>query len=206
MTTELNHHPLVQHYLTILRDRSTAAQDFRRASAGITRVLVMEAAKKLGLDKFTVQTPLEATEGGRIALPVVFVPILRAGLGMLDVSMEIIPHSTVGYIGLERDETTAEASCYYSRVPEMNEAKHVFLLDPMLATGGSAVQSIEQLKASGANRITMVCIISAPEGVQVLETVYPDVDIITGVIDRELDENKYIRPGLGDFGDRLFGT
>jgi uracil phosphoribosyltransferase len=206
MTTELKQHPLIQHYLTILRDRSTPTAEFRRASSGITRVLMMEASKQLDLETLTVQTPLEATEGAEIALPVVLVPILRAGLGMLDVAMEIIPNSTVGYIGLERDESTAVASCYYSKVPDMNAAKHVFLLDPMLATGGSAAQSIERLKELGAQRITMVCIISAPEGVQVMETAYPDVDIITGVIDRELDENKYIRPGLGDFGDRLFGT
>jgi uracil phosphoribosyltransferase len=167
---------------------------------------MMEAAKHLEVDTLTVQTPLEATGGAEIALPVVFVPILRAGLGMLDVAMEVIPNSTVGYIGLERDESTAVASCYYAKVPSMDAAKHVFLLDPMLATGGSAAQSIDQLKELGAERITMVCVISAPEGVQMMEAAYPTVDIITGVIDRELDGNKYIRPGLGDYGDRLFGT
>ena len=206
MTTELSNHPLIQHYLTILRDQSTPTADFRRASSGITRVLVMESAKRLEVAPLSVQTPLETTEGAQIVLPVVFVPILRAGLGMLDVAMEIVPNSTVGYIGLERDESTAVASCYYSKVPDLNEAKHVFLLDPMLATGGSAAQSVDRLKELGAQRITMVCIISAPEGVQYLQDAHPDVEIITGVIDRELDENKYIRPGLGDFGDRLFGT
>jgi uracil phosphoribosyltransferase len=206
MATELKDHPLIQHYLTILRDRSTPTADFRRASSGITRVLVMEAAKLLEMEVCEVQTPIEVTQGANIIQPVVFVPILRAGLGMLDVAMEIIPDSTVGYIGLERDEDTAVASCYYSKVPEMKEAKHVFLLDPMLATGGSAAQSIEQLKELGAERITMVCIISAPEGVDLVEAAYPDVEIVTGVIDRELDENRYICPGLGDFGDRLFGT
>lgn len=206
MVIELQSHPLVQHHLSILRNQATPAAEFRRASAGITRVLVMEAAKLLELETFEVQTPLETTQGARLVGPVVFVPILRAGLGMLDVSMEIIPNSTVGYIGLERDESTAVASCYYAKVPDLQAAKHVFLLDPMLATGGSAVQSIAQLKALGAQRITMVCVISAPEGVALLTTAYPDVDIITGVVDRELDENQYIRPGLGDFGDRLFGT
>jgi len=206
MTTELSEHPLIQHYLTILRDQSTATADFRRASSGITRVLVMESAKLLEVEPLSVQTPLETTDGAQIVLPVVFVPILRAGLGMLDVAMEIVPNSTVGYIGLERDESTAVANCYYSKGPNMKEAKHVFLLDPMLATGGSAEQSIQRLKKLGAQRITMVCIISSPEGVQYLRDAHPDVDIITGVIDRELDENKYIRPGLGDFGDRLFGT
>ena len=205
-TTDLQAHPLVQHYLSILRQHSTAAPDFRRASAALTRLLVMEAAKCLELQACTLQTPLEATVGARIALPVVFVPILRAGLGMLDVSMEIIPHSSVGYIGLERDEATAEASCYYAKMPDLRAAKHVFLLDPMLATGGSALQSIARLKALGAQRISMVCIIAAPEGVQALQAAHPDVALIAAVIDRELDANKYIRPGLGDFGDRLFGT
>jgi uracil phosphoribosyltransferase len=206
MTTELSNHPLIQHYLTILRDQSTQTADFRRASSGITRVLVMESAKLLEVEPLSVQTPLETTQGAQIVLPVVFVPILRAGLGMLDVALEVVPNSTVGYIGLERDESTAVAKCYYSKVPNMNEAKHVFLLDPMLATGGSAEQSIQLLKKSGARRITMVCIIASPEGVRYLREAHPDVDIITGMIDRELDENKYIRPGLGDFGDRLFGT
>jgi uracil phosphoribosyltransferase len=206
MTTDLHSHPLAQHYLSILRERATQAADFRRASAAITRLLVMEAAKRLELQACQVQTPLEASAGARIALPVVFVPILRAGLGMLDVSMELIPHSSVGYIGLERDEATAEANCYYAKMPDLQAAKHVFLLDPMLATGGSALHAIERLKDLGAQRISMVCIIAAPEGVQALQRGHADVDIIAGVIDRELDANKYIRPGLGDFGDRLFGT
>jgi uracil phosphoribosyltransferase len=205
-TTDLQAHPLAQHYLSILRQHSTPAPDFRRASSALTRLLVIEAAKALEVQACRLQTPLEATEGARIALPVVFVPILRAGLGMLDVSMEMIPHSSVGYIGLERDEVTAEASCYYAKMPDLQAAKHVFLLDPMLATGGSALQSIERLKALGAQRISMVCIIAAPEGVQALQTAHPDVALIAGVIDRELDANQYIRPGLGDFGDRLCGT
>jgi uracil phosphoribosyltransferase len=206
MLTQLHNHPLVRHYLTILRDQTTTAVEFRRVCDAMTRAIMMEAARGLVVETFTVQTPLESTEGARIEGQVVLVPILRAGLGMLEASLEIIPNATVGYIGLERDETTAVARCYYSKMPDLNEVKHVFLLDPMLATGGSAVQSLERLKSLGAHRITMVCILSAPEGVATVEAAHPDVDIVTGVVDRQLDENKYIRPGLGDFGDRLFGT
>ena len=167
---------------------------------------MIEAAKQLEMDSFTVQTPMEKTEGARISGDVVFVPILRAGLGMLDAAMAAVPGSSIGYIGLERDEATAEASCYYSKMPELGAAQIVYVIDPMLATGGSAIQSIDRIKAAGATRISMVSIIAAPEGVAALQAAHPDVSIMTGVIDRELDENKYIRPGLGDFGDRLFRT
>lgn len=206
MSIELSGHPLVRHHLTILRDCETKVEDFRRACTGITGVLMMEAAKQLELATFSVQTPLEKTEGARIAGDVVLVPILRAGLGMLDTAMAIIPGASVGYIGLERDEATAVARCYYSKMPELGAAQIVYVLDPMLATGGSAIQSIEKIKAEGATHISMVSIIAAPEGVAALQEAHPDVTIMTGVIDRELDGNKYIRPGLGDFGDRLFRT
>ena len=206
MSIELSSHPLVRHHLTVLRDCETKAEDFRRACTGITGVIMMEAAKQLELETYSVQTPLEKTEGSRIAGDVVFVPILRAGLGMLDAAMAAVPGASVGYIGLERDEKTAEASCYYSKMPELGAAQIVYVLDPMLATGGSAIQSIERIKADGATRISMVCIIAAPEGIAALQQAHPDVTIMAGTIDRELDENKYIRPGLGDFGDRLFRT
>ncbi len=206
MSIELSSHPLVRHYITILRDSETPTEDFRRACTGITTVLMTEAAKQLDVDTVSVQTPLERTEGARITGDVVFVPILRAGLGMLDAAMAVVPGSSVGYIGLERDEATAEASCYYSKMPELGAAQIVYVIDPMLATGGSAIQSIEQIKKEGATRISMVSIIAAPEGIAALQEAHPDVSIMTGVIDRELDENKYIRPGLGDFGDRLFRT
>jgi uracil phosphoribosyltransferase len=206
MAIELKNHPLVRHYISILRDCDTDASLFRSACVGITGVLMTEAAKQLEIETFDLKTPLESTEGARIKGHVVFVPILRAGLGMLDAAMAVIPDSSVGYIGLERDEATAVASCYYSKMPDLSAAQIVFVLDPMLATGGSAAQSIDQIKAHGATRITMVSIISAPEGVAALQGAHPDVSIVTGVIDRELDSNKYIRPGLGDFGDRLFRT
>lgn len=206
MTTELSDHPLLRHHLTILRDVTTGAPAFRRACSGMTQVLVAEAAKSLKVDALRVQTPLEETGGGRIAGQVVFVPILRAGLGMLDPAMATIPGSSVGYIGLERNETTAVASCYYAKMPEIDSNSHVFVLDPMLATGGSAVQCVDQLKRIGAGQITMICLIAAPEGIACLENAHPDVNILAGKIDRQLNEQKYILPGLGDFGDRLFNT
>lgn len=206
MTIELSEHPLVQHHMTTLRDVATAAPAFRQACAGITQVLATEAAKWLGIESLRVQTPLETTTGGRIAGKVVFVPILRAGLGMLDPAMATIPNSSVGYIGFERDETTAVASCYYAKMPAIDSASHILVLDPMLATGGSAVQCVDQIKQTGAKRIGMVCIIAAPEGIAALQAAHPDVRILAGKIDRELNDRKYILPGLGDFGDRLFDT
>lgn len=206
MTTDLSAHPLVQHYLTILRDRSTKASQFRRCSRSITEVIMVEAAKLLSLEPVEVETPLETTKGARLSTGVVFVPILRAGLGMLDPAMGIIPGSSVGYIGMERDEATAEASCYYAKMPDLSQSSQVFVLDPMLATGGSAAQCVEQVKAHGAKKVNMVCIIAAPEGIAAFEAAHPDVAIVAGKIDRELNAQKYILPGLGDFGDRLFNT
>ncbi len=206
MTTDLSSHPLVQHYLTILRDRSTSASEFRRCCKGMTEVIMVEAAKLLSLDSVKVQTPLEMADGAHLSPGVVFVPILRAGLGMLDPAMDIIPGSSVGYIGMERNENTAEASCYYAKMPDLTASSQVFVLDPMLATGGSAAQCVEQIKAHGAKRVNMVCIIAAPEGIAAFEAAHPDVPIVAGKIDRELNEDRYILPGLGDFGDRLFNT
>ncbi len=206
MATDLSTHPLVQHYLTILRNRDTGASEFRRCCKGITEVIMVEAAKLLSLDPVQVETPLETTDGARLSPGVVFVPILRAGLGMLDPAMGIIPGSSVGYIGLERDEATAEANCYYAKMPDLSASSQVFVLDPMLATGGSAAQCVEQIKAHGAKHVNMLCIIAAPEGIDAFESAHPDVPIIAGKIDRELNEQRYILPGLGDFGDRLFNT
>jgi len=206
MGKDLSDHPLVQHHLTILRDVRTEAPAFRRACSGVTQVLVAEAAKCLAVNPVRVDTPLETTDGGALSGPIVFVPILRAGLGMLDPAMATIPGSSVGYIGLERNEETAVASCYYAKMPDLVSATHVFVLDPMLATGGSAVQCIDEIKQRGATLVSMICIIAAPEGIECLEAAHPDVAITAGKIDRELNERKYILPGLGDFGDRLFAT
>lgn len=206
MANDLSDHPLIQHYLTILRDHRTQASEFRRCCRGITGVIMVEAARSLELDQSEVMTPLELTNGARLSPGVVFVPILRAGLGMLDPAMSVIPGSSVGYIGLERDEVTAVASCYYAKMPDLSGSSQVFVLDPMLATGGSAAQCVEQIKAHGAKRVSMVCIIAAPEGVATFQKEHPDVPVIAGKIDRELNGQKYILPGLGDFGDRLFNT
>lgn len=202
----LSEHSLVQHYISILRDVSTDTAAFREASAGITRVLILEATKDLPLESYAVQTPLESTFGHRLEANVCFVPILRAGLGMLDSSIAVLPDASVGYIGLERDEATAIARSYYCKLPESLSEQSVFVLDPMLATGGSAIQAINELKHAGAKNLIMVCVIAAPEGIAALSEKHPDVQIVAGVIDRELNDKKYICPGLGDYGDRLFDT
>jgi uracil phosphoribosyltransferase len=206
MATDLSTHPLIQHYLTILRDRATKASEFRRCCKGITEVIMVEAARSLSVDYLDVTTPMEVTQGARLSAGVVFVPILRAGLGMLDPAMNIIPGSSVGYIGLERDEATAKANCYYSKMPDLSASSQVFVLDPMLATGGSAAQCVQQVKAHGAKRVQMICIIAAPEGIATFEAEHPDVPVVAGKVDRQLNDQKYILPGLGDFGDRLFNT
>ena len=206
MATNLCDHPLVQHHLTILRDRTTNTRDFRLSCKGVSQVVILEAAKLLSLDTLEVETPLETTVGARLSRGIVFVPILRAGLGMLEHAMDIIPNSSVGYVGMEREEATAEASCYYAKMPELDSSTQVFVLDPMLATGGSAAQCVEQIKTYGAKRITMLCIIAAPEGLVAFEAAHPDVPVITGKIDRALNDQKYILPGLGDFGDRLYNS
>jgi len=206
MAKDLSQHPLVQHHLTVLRDCRTESAKFRRSCRGITEVILVEAARDLQLETFEVETPLEKTVGARLVSAVMFVPILRAGLGMLEPAMDIIPGSSVGYIGLERDEATAEASCYYSKMPALEEHTQVLVLDPMLATGGSAAQCVDQLKAQGARNISMICIIAAPEGIATFEEAHPDVPVLAGKVDRQLNEQKYILPGLGDFGDRLFNT
>ena len=206
MLTELNDHPIVAHHITTLRSVDTTAEPFRKSAAAVTRMLMLEASKLLELERVIVQTPIEETEGAQLNGNVVLVPILRAGLGMLESCLEILPTASVGYVGLERDEETAVARCYYSKMPPLETADHVFVIDPMLATGGSAAQSIEQLKSLGAKRITMLCIIAAPEGVEAVKEQHPDVAVFTGVLDRELNDQKYICPGLGDFGDRLYCT
>lgn len=206
MINEIEKHPLVLHHLTRLRDVSTDASAFRRSCAALTRVVVAEAAKDLRTESFDVETPLETTEGWRVFGPIVFVPILRAGLGMLESAIETVPGSRVGYIGMERDEATAEANCYYAKMPDLESASRIYLLDPMLATGGSAAQCVDQLKQRGAKEIVMVCIVAAPEGIALMKELHPDVAIVTASVDRQLNEKKYILPGLGDFGDRLFDT
>jgi len=205
MTVTAVDHPLAQHLLLRLRDASTPPQQFRALTKRLTTLLMVEATKDLPTKESTVATPLEETTGRSLALPIVAVPILRAGLGMLDAVVEMFPEVRVGYLGLERDEATFEPSEYYAKLPRLDDAC-TFVLDPMLATGGSASAALGSVKDAGAGPVRMVSVVSAPEGIAVLEADHPDVDIITASVDRELNDSAYILPGLGDFGDRLFGT
>jgi uracil phosphoribosyltransferase len=191
--------------VTRLRDRDTPPERFRPITKVLTHILVAEASRSLSTDMSMVNTPLEATTGYSLSSEIVAVPILRAGLGMTDAVLDLLPEATVGYFGLERDETTAIAKSYYAKLPSV-EGKTVLLLDPMLATGGSAAWAVEQLIAAGAGDIFLLCIVAAPEGVQNLERRFPQLSIIAAALDRELDPRRYILPGLGDFGDRLYGT
>ena len=189
-----------------LRDVRTAPPAFRRAANRISVLLAAEALRDLPSSSATVTTPLGPAEGRVVLTDVVVVPVLRAGLGMLDAVLELLPTARVGHIGLQRDEATAIASRYYSKLPPDLAQSHVLMIDPMLATGGSAVAAIDLIKAAGATAISMICIVSAPEGVALLERAHPDVAIYTPVVDKELNAHKFIVPGLGDFGDRLYGT
>jgi uracil phosphoribosyltransferase len=198
-------HPLIEDVLTTLRDASTPHEDFRRLTRKLSTLLVSEASRDLPLRQVDVETPLERTRGGRLDAEIVLVPVLRAGMGMLEALLDLFPGASVGYVGLERDEETAVARRYYLKLPNLPE-RYVFLLDPMLATGGSALAAIEALQEQGARSIRLLCIVAAPEGIALLEKECPDVDIYATAVDRQLDDRKYILPGLGDFGDRLFGT
>jgi len=199
-------HPLVQDALRTLRDTATAQELFRRETARISRLLTAEALRDLPVSGVTVQTPLGPAAGGRVAVDVVVIPVLRAGLGMLDAVLELVPTARVGHIGLQRDEHTAVASQYYAKVPSGLADAYVLVVDPMLATGGSAVAALDLLGKAGARRIRLVCIVAAPEGVAAVEAAHPDVAIYTPVVDERLNAHKFIVPGLGDFGDRLYGT
>jgi uracil phosphoribosyltransferase len=189
-----------------LRDARTAPPAFRRAANRISVLLAAEALRDLPSSAAIVTTPLGPADGRVVLTDVVVVPVLRAGLGMLDAVLELLPTARVGHIGLQRDEATAIASRYYSKLPPDLSQSHVLMIDPMLATGGSAVAAIDLIKAAGATAISMICIVSAPEGVSLLERAHPDVAIYTPVVDKELNAHKFIVPGLGDFGDRLYGT
>src|SRR5436309_3927076 len=199
-------HPVIEDSLARLRDRETPCDEFRRLARRVSLLLAAEATRDLALAPTEVETPLERTVVRRIASRVVAVPVLRAGLGMLDAFLELVPSAQVGYFGLERNEETAVARRYYEKVPKNLEDAIVFLLDPMLATGGSAVLAIDGLKGLGARRIRLLSIVAAPEGVAHLEALEPEATIYAAAVDRALNDRKFIVPGLGDFGDRLFGT
>lgn len=200
-------HPLIRHKLTMLRERSTPKKLFRELVEEISMLMAYEATRDLPIESHEIETPLEATMQWRLGgKKLVVVPILRAGLGMAEGVIRLLPSARVGHIGLQRDHETLLPSDYYFRIPAEPEARDFLVLDPMLATGGSASAAIRALEAGGARRIRLLCLVAAPEGVALLRDRHPEVHIFTAALDRELDGNGYIRPGLGDAGDRLFGT
>ena len=199
-------HPLVEDVLVSLRHSATPPSEFRRLARRVGLLLTAEATRDLATREDSVETPLETAPVRRLATRVVAVPVLRAGLGLLDAFLDLVPQAQVGYFGLERNEQTAVARRYYEKVPKDLGDAVVFLLDPMLATGGSAAMAVDGLRALGASRVRLLSVVAAPEGVRHLELAAPDVEIYTAALDRQLNERKYILPGLGDFGDRLYGT
>jgi uracil phosphoribosyltransferase len=206
-TLRLVSHPLVQHKLTILRDRETPTKIFKEIVDEIAMLMAYEATSDLALEDAVVDTPLERTHGRRVSgKKLTLVPILRAGLGMVEGIYRLVPGARVGHIGLYRDHDTLEPVDYYFKVPSDAPERDFFLLDPMLATGGSAAAAVASLKRAGATRIRFMCLVAAPEGVRRLATAHPDVIVYAAALDRELNDSGYILPGLGDAGDRLFGT
>ena len=199
-------HPLADHIVTHLRDKTTKPATFRTLAYQLTLLLAVEATRNLSTEDRVIETPLE-THTGRVLShdTLVVAAILRAGVGMVQPFVDTFPSVSVGYIGLERDHETAIARSYYLKLPPIS-GHRVFVIDPMLATGGSAIQAISVVKEHGAVKPTFLCIVAAPEGVEALAKAHPDVDIYTAALDRALNERKYILPGLGDFGDRLYGT
>lgn len=200
-------HPLVQHKLSILRDEQTNVREFRSLCMELTMLMAFEAMRDLELEDATVRTPVATANVKRLAgKKLALIGILRAGLVMVDGILSLVPNARVGHIGLYRDPETLSPVQYYSKLPSDVAERDIFLLDPMLATGGSAAAAIQLLKDEGAKRIRLLCIIGAPEGISVVEKAHPDVDIILAARDERLDEHGYIVPGLGDAGDRLYGT
>ncbi|HDL86325.1 MAG TPA: uracil phosphoribosyltransferase [Candidatus Acetothermia bacterium] len=199
-------HPLIQNKLTRLRDINTKNHNFRLLLEELTAFMVYEITRDYPLRDVEVTTPLETMTGKVLDTPVVLVPILRAGTGMLGGVLDLIPTARVGHIGLYRDPKTLKPVEYYAKFPRMLREAHVILVDPMLATGGSAIVGIDILKREGATKIQFLCLVAAPEGVKAFSDVHPDVPIYTAALDRELNEHGYILPGLGDAGDRIFGT
>ena len=199
-------HPVLADRLTVLRDRETSHGAFRQALFEAAAIMAVEVARGLPLKDVEVETPLEPTRGTRLRQEVAVVPVLRAGLGMVEGFLRLLPDARVGHVGIYRDEEEHVPIDYYERLPPRLPEARVYVLDPMLATGGSAVHALNHLKRAGAKQLELVCLVAAPEGVQAVESAHPEVRIWTAAIDRELDENAYIRPGLGDAGDRVFGT
>jgi uracil phosphoribosyltransferase len=205
LSLSVSKHPLVADSLRRLRDVATPPEEFRVLARKIITLLLYEATADLTVRNVTVQTPLSETAGIEVAREVVAIPVLRSGLGILGPALELLPRVSVGYIGLERDEATAVARIYYKKLPTL-AGKVPMLLDPMLATGGSAAQALDLIKEAGGVDPRMVCVVAAPEGVEFLEQRHPEVQIYTAALDDGLNDRMFIVPGLGDFGDRLFGT
>jgi len=202
-------HPLIEHKLTILRNKETGTKDFRDLINEVARLLAYEVSRDLPLEDIEIETPLgKTTQKALAGKKVVIAPILRAGLGMVDGILDLIPAARVGHVGLYRDEETMEPVEYFVKMPNNIEDRHMYVVDPMLATGGSAIAAIDSVIERGAKpeNIKFICIVAAPEGVKALNEAHPEVQIFTAALDEKLDENAYIFPGLGDAGDRLFGT
>ena len=198
-------HPLAGDLLTRLRDRGTGPAEYRSLARSLGRLLVVEATRDLPTEPRSVHTPLESFEGTQLATGLVVVPVLRAGLGLLDAVIDLYPDAVVGYLGMERDEDTHEPRDYYAKLPPM-KGRRALVVDPMLATGGSGSAAVRSVKEAGAKDIVFMCVVAAPEGVARMRADHPDVPVVAAAVDRALDANAYILPGLGDFGDRLYGT
>jgi uracil phosphoribosyltransferase len=199
-------HPVLADRLTVMRDRDTGHGEFRQALFEASAILAVEAARDLPVTAVEVDTPLERAAGSRLPTEITIVPVLRAGLGMVDGFLRLLPGARVGHVGVYRDEEEHRPVDYFERLPPGLAESHVFVVDPMLATGGSAVHAVDRLRRAGARQMALVCLVVAPEGLAAMEQRHPEVPIWTAAVDRELDENAYIRPGLGDAGDRVFGT
>ncbi len=205
MHTILNH-PLVDHRMVYMRDVATAPKLFRELVSEVTTFLAFEALRDVNTREVEVQTPVAKTVGRKVSDEIVLVPILRAGMGMLDAMLDVLPYAKVGVLGMQRNEETAEPVPYYSKVPPAKGDEIALVIDPMFATGGSAVDAVSQLKKLGYRRIKFLCLVSAPEGMENFEKHHPDVPVFTAALDKRLNSHFYIVPGLGDAGDRIFGT
>ena len=200
-------HPLIKHKLSILRDKNTISKEFRELISEITSLLLYQATKELTFSNYNIETPITKTIGYKIKLDnIVILPILRAGLGMVKGAQDLMPNARIGYIGMERDHKTHQPVDYYFKIPKVTDSMVFIVLDPMLATGGTMIAAIDRLKGLGAKNIVSICIISSPEGMNEICNHHQDVKIYTGALDKKLNNNKYIVPGLGDAGDRLYGT
>ncbi|MBC8570770.1 uracil phosphoribosyltransferase [Zongyangia hominis] len=200
-------HPLIQHKIALLRDKNTGSKEFRELIAEVTMLMCYEATRDLPMKEVEIETPITIAKTKVLAgRKLAFVPILRAGIGMVDGALELVPAAKVGHIGLYRDPVTHKPVEYYCKLPADIGEREVIVIDPMLATGGSAIDAIKMIKRRGAKNIKFMCIIAAPEGLNALTEAHPDVQVYCGALDDHLNENKYIVPGLGDAGDRIFGT